>query len=94
MAYAKASPTSQHIKPMRMYYPTKEEPTCRKRAPLAQPMASVAMGDSRRQQTLDKGAAVLVAHAGLFRMGEIPSTEGSLGPVEDLYKPQPQTHAT
>jgi hypothetical protein len=62
--YAKASPTSQYLKSMSMHYPIKEDPTCRKRAPLTQPMASMIMNDSRRQPTLDKGAAVLVAHAG------------------------------
>ena len=82
--YAKASPTSQHLKSMSMYYPIKEDSTCRKRAPLTQPMVSTIMSDSRRQPTLDKGAAVLVAYAGLFRMGELTSTEGSFDPVEDL----------
>jgi hypothetical protein len=42
------------------------------------------IGDSQRQPTLDKGAAVLLAHAGLFKMGELTSTEGSFDPTEDL----------
>ena len=80
---AKASPTSKYIKAMGAYYPVKDH-TCKKRRPMTKELVGIVMKEARRQQKDDIGVAVLTAHAGLFRMGELTASEGAYNPVEDL----------
>ena len=75
------SPTSKYVKAMEVYYPIKDSP-CKKRAPMT-PARARLMEAAGRNRADDAGPAVVVAFAGLFRMGELTATDGGFDPVED-----------
>ena len=76
------NPTSKYVKAMGVYYPVKDS-ACKKRAPMT-PARVRMMEIAGRNRADDAGPAVVVAFAGLFRMGELTATDGGFDPVEDL----------
>jgi hypothetical protein len=80
---SKASPTSKYVKSMQIYYPIKDS-ECKKRAPLTRELAQIMVNEAKRRKTTDVGVAVLMAFAGLFRMGELTATAEAYDPVEDM----------
>jgi hypothetical protein len=80
---AKMSPTSKYIKSMQIYYPIKDN-ECKKRAPLTQEQTRLMVKTARQRTSPDVGVAILVAFAGLFRMGELTATDQPYNPVEDM----------
>jgi len=76
------SPTSKYVAAMAVYYPIKDS-KCKKRAPMTPAKVAMMEAAGRGRQD-DAGPAVVVAFAGLFRMGELTATEGGFDPVEDL----------
>ena len=73
---AKASLTSEYLKAMKvsMYYP-EEDSKDHRRAPVTWPMAEMMVRAAKASGQRDMGVAVAIAFAGLFRMGELTSTE-------------------
>ena len=72
----KASLTSDYIKSMQVsaYYPDKDSPDTR-REPVTWPMVRMFVEAAKRQGRQDVGVATALAYAGLFRMGELTSSE-------------------
>ena len=79
-----ASITSQFLKRMRKFFPARDSHDT-KRAPVTWPMIQMFMATARADDYNDAGVACAVAFAGLFRMGELTSTENRLfDPMRDL----------
>ena len=68
-----ASMTSQYLKGLREFYPADSDD--KKRLPVTWPMVEMFMAEAKRVRWWDVGVAIAVAFAGLFRMGELTSSD-------------------
>lgn len=76
--------TTQFLNRMKKFFPTEDSRDDR-RAPVTWPMVEMFMSSARAEAFVDVGVAIAVAFAGLFRMGELTSTEArQFDPMRDM----------
>ena len=85
-----ASMTSQYLKSMRRYFPTdtlaedeRREPITWDHVTMLKRYAHLRLMRDRKRDWMDAGVAVHVAFAGLFRMGELTSTNSNAFDTEE-----------